>query len=396
MIKNISFSNFKLFKEKQNLELKPITVLIGKNNSGKTAVLKLPTMIASSLKGKFDDIIKLENYGIKIGSEYSDLVYNRKLKIGETLDLELSNNEEDLAFENLRIKIALPLDEIKDKQRLIQWEYLKNKELMSLKQEKDVFKGFVRNEVDFKYLSLKIDYIEALREKPLEEYSFDNSETAKIGVKGENTYQILIKDKFKDKNQILTQVSEWYKENFENWSIDIKDGQVLYSSKYKYSFNLSNSTLKDINITNTGQGINQTLPLITRSYMKDEEPVLIIIEEPESHLHPAAHGNLSQRFVESVIEDENKSYLIETHSENFILRLQNLIADPDFPFTPEDLRIYYVDYDEDKQESNLKPIILDEDGEIEDWPDNVFNESIDEVYKLRRNQKKRRENAGKN
>ena len=46
---------------------------------------------------------------------------------------------------------------------------------------------------------------------------------------------------------------------------------------------------------------------------------LTIIEEPELHLHPSAHGDLAERFAES-LKDKNKRYLIETHSENFILR----------------------------------------------------------------------------
>ena len=53
--------------------------MIGKNNSGKTAVLKLPAMIGESLKGNINEAVKLEFDGIKLGSEYSDLVYNRKI-----------------------------------------------------------------------------------------------------------------------------------------------------------------------------------------------------------------------------------------------------------------------------------------------------------------------------
>ncbi len=45
MITKIKFKNYKLFKQTQTLEIKPITILIGKNSSGKTAVLKLPTLI---------------------------------------------------------------------------------------------------------------------------------------------------------------------------------------------------------------------------------------------------------------------------------------------------------------------------------------------------------------
>ena len=69
---------------------------------------------------------------------------------------------------------------------------------------------------------------------------------------------------------------------------------------------------------------------------------MISIEEPELHLHPAAHGNLAELFVES-LTDTNKNYFIETHSQNFILRLRALVAEG--KINCEDLAIYYVDYD---------------------------------------------------
>ena len=47
MIDNISFKNYKIFKNEQDLEIKPITVIFGKNNTGKSAVLKLPIFIES-------------------------------------------------------------------------------------------------------------------------------------------------------------------------------------------------------------------------------------------------------------------------------------------------------------------------------------------------------------
>jgi predicted ATPase len=124
--------------------------------------------------------------------------------------------------------------------------------------------------------------------------------------------------------------------------------------------------------------------------MPIEEDILIIIEEPETHLHPAAHGNLAERFVDSYLEDNRRKYLIETHSENFVLRIQRLIASK--KIDRNDVKIYYVDYNESDFSSNLNEIKIEDDGEIEDWPDNVFNESLDEVIKLRKAQKDR-ENA---
>ena len=172
-------------------------------------------------------------------------------------------------------------------------------------------------------------------------------------------------------------MSNWYKNNFENWSLEINDDQIFNSKNKKYIFSIRNNNIEPINLPYTGQGITQALPLITRSYMKDEEPVLIIMEEPESHLHPAAHGNLAQRFVESYLEDDSKRYLLETHSQNFVLRMRRLVAEG--KLNPNDLAIYYVDYKEEESVSEIKPIIVNEDGSVEWWPDGVFGETVIEA-----------------
>jgi predicted ATPase len=388
MVSKIRFKNFKLFKNWQELEIKPITILIGKNNSGKTALLKLPTMIGESLKGNINEAVKLEFEGIKIGSEYSDLAYNRKILPGDFLELEISNSPDDSTFAELNVKISLPKDMSKEKSELFEWEYFENNLKLFEKDNNSEFKGFVRNNEKSENLTLNFDYIEALRTKPEEFYELKSEEIKKIGLTGKNTYDILIKSQIKQ-DGVFNNVSNWYKENFENWSLDISDNQLTNVKNLRYIFSIKNNKIEPINLQYTGQGITQALPLITRSYMIDEEPVLIIMEEPESHLHPAAHGNLAQRFVESYLEDDNKRYLIETHSKNFILRLQSLVADPEVNFSNNDIAVYYVDYDENKQLSFLDRLNLDEFGEFDQWPEEIFNESYKELLLLKQKQAER-------
>lgn len=376
MVTKIKFKNFKLFKNWQTLEIKPITILIGKNNSGKTALLKLPAMIEESLKGKINEAIKLDFEGIKLGSEYSDLVYNRKILAGEYLDLEISNSTDDSTFAQLNVAVNLPTDMIKEKSEIFEWEYFENNVKISEKDNGSEFKGFVRNNEKSENLTLNFDYIEALRTKPEEFYELKSEETKKIGLTGENTYDILIKSQIKQ-DGVFENVSNWYKNNFENWSLEISYDQLINTKNKKYIFTIKNKNISPINLQYTGQGITQALPLITRSYMIDEEPVLIIMEEPESHLHPAAHGNLAQRFVESYLEDDSKRYLLETHSQNFVLRMRRLVAEG--KLNPNDLAIYYVDYKEDESVSEIKPIIVNEDGSVEWWPDGVFGETVIEA-----------------
>ena len=144
-----------------------------------------------------------------------------------------------------------------------------------------------------------------------------------------------------------------------------------------YEITLKNKSLKPVNILNTGSGILQSFPLIVRSYMPTEEETIVIIEVPESHLHPAAHGNLAERFVDSYLEDSYKRYFIETHSQNFVLRLRRLVAQG--KLKKEELAIYYVNFIEEEYVSELKENKVDKDGSLDWWPEGVFGETIIET-----------------
>jgi len=133
----------------------------------------------------------------------------------------------------------------------------------------------------------------------------------------------------------------------------------------------------EINLSETGMGIGQSLPLIIRAIKPCEEETLIIIEEPESNLHPFAHAELAQLFADSLKKGSNKKYLFETHSLNFVLRMRRLVAEK--KLNKDDLRIYYVDFDEDKNESSLKRIKVDDGGGVDWWPEGVFGETTKET-----------------
>ncbi|MBP9792568.1 MAG: DUF3696 domain-containing protein [Flavobacterium sp.] len=372
MIDKISFKNYKIFKEKQTLELKPITVLIGKNNTGKSAILKLPVLVSEGLKGvPFNSNYKIDGDSentIELGTDIQDLVYNRN-EAG-ALEFEISNQSEfiEIAYNKQYGALLYKRNEIE--------EDTSSKKI----------NGFLVDGKKISELEFDIDYIEGIRVEPDSHYNFFNNNFKLIGVKGQNTYQILIED-FKSDERLVKEVSDWYKNNFENWELEIIESKL--ETETNYTIAIKNSKLNAINIKQAGQGIHQVLPIITRSFMNVVKPTLIVIEEPETHLHPAAHGNLAQRFVESYFQDKKKNYLIETHSKNFILRLQALVADPNFNFSNNDIAVYYVDYIESEQVSNLKRLKIDESGEFEEWPEEIFNESYRELLLLKQNQSKK-------
>jgi len=364
MINKISFKNYKLFKEEQTLELRPITILIGKNNSGKSAVMKLPTLIAGSLSGKFSQPFETKYQEVRIGLNPEDVFYNREIT-NDSLDFEISQGDELMA------KCSI-IGDIHNNIRLRSLNY--NNIEIDLKTTK--VKGFVPDNVT-PIETINFDYIEAFRIKPEPNFQKNASEINKVGINGENSYPLYAKY-YDEQNPIYKSISDWYYENFENWKLEISQ---ISGSVISYEITLKNGTNKPINIVNTGSGISQSFPLILRSFMEVEKPTLIIMEEPETHLHPAAHGNLAERFVDSFLEDNNKSYLIETHSQNFVLRMRKLVAEG--KLKPEEFSIYYVNFNEETNDSTLEQIEVDEFGRVSFWPDGIFSETLNETMAIR-------------
>ncbi|MCK5355616.1 MAG: AAA family ATPase [Methyloprofundus sp.] len=366
MITKIKFKNYKLFKQTQTLEIKPITILIGKNSSGKTAVLKLPTLIEDSLTGSFPAPLRLINNTVELGGEYRDLLYGRRIG---TMMLSLED-----ANEKLELAIGVNKD---NSSEIFSWT-LNGEQINDLSIEK--FKGFLNSSKRINSLSLKAHYISSKREG-LERYieKYDRH-CHQVGIHGENVYSILIEDGLTTPQRLIKEVSGFYRANFEGWGLKLNQ-----DNSPPYQLELEKGHLK-INLKEVGLGMIHALPLVVQALMPSKEESLLLIEEPELHLHPAAHGNLAQLFAES-LKDANKHYLIETHSPNFVLRLRRLVAQGDL--NKDQLVIYYVDFDEEKNESFLTRINIDELGKPRNeagdiyWPQNIFSETLDETSAIR-------------
>lgn len=89
---------------------------------------------------------------------------------------------------------------------------------------------------------------------------------------------------------------------------------------------------------------------------------LICVEEPEIHLHPKYQSMLADMFVEAY-QKYNIHFIIETHSEYLIRKLQVMVADKGNALTPNDVSLNYVEKDEHGISTNRKIDIL-EDGRL--------------------------------
>jgi predicted ATPase len=400
MVNKITFKNYKSFKDEQILLLKPITILIGKNSSGKSAVAKLPVLIDNSLNNAVDEPFLMDYQNVQFGGEYRDIFYER-IPNAE-LEFSFTSNSSN----TLTVKIVSDFEK-NTIPTIIYWKLNLDIELVFNSNNNTYknlsnglsynceFEGFILIKAtteggddltySLKDINFKTDYIGPFRVYANNMRSFQLKSFRRIksvGEDGSEAYQILGIESLNAQSELIKNVSEWYKLNFEGWGLKVNNDLHPFCT-----IELSREDKKfNINIADVGQGMSQALPLIVNAFLPNSDS-LTIIEQPELHLHPAAHGNLAQLFAECSIKYDKK-YLIETHSHNFVLRLRRLIAEG--KFKAEDLQIYWVDYDGFKNSSTLRIINVNELGEVDYWPENIFSETLDETIAMRAAQVKRK------
>lgn len=128
------------------------------------------------------------------------------------------------------------------------------------------------------------------------------------------------------------------------------------------------SNLKDV-----GVGVSQVLPVIVAALFAKAGDI-VIVEEPESHLHPMAQTQLAELFIQAS-RDRGVQFIIESHSEHLLLRLQRRVAERQLH--AESVAMYFL-----KRSGGLAHIErlkLNDAGDIANWPENFFGDDMAEI-----------------
>lgn len=88
---------------------------------------------------------------------------------------------------------------------------------------------------------------------------------------------------------------------------------------------------------------------------------IIIIEEPESNLHPQFQSKMAELIADTYITFGIR-FIIETHSEYFIRNLQLLVAEKFKNLDKENAIIYYLNNND--SEEQIKKLSINEDGSL--------------------------------
>lgn len=131
-----------------------------------------------------------------------------------------------------------------------------------------------------------------------------------------------------------------------------------------------------VNLMDVGYGVSQALPVIVQSVLR-RQPSLLLIQQPEVHLHPRAQAALGTFFAELAATGKD-TLLIETHSDYLIDRVRQEVAkgilDPS--------KVLILFFHKSRIETTVYPIRLDRLGNVENAPDHYRDFFLEEELKL--------------
>ncbi|MBN1285145.1 MAG: DUF3696 domain-containing protein [Anaerolineae bacterium] len=235
----------------------------------------------------------------------------------------------------------------------------------------------------FEALMERIYYLGPLRRAPQRIYQWTGAAPNVLGTSGEKTIDALIAAEIRKSSSsrrkgeplpLLEQVSFRLKEMglVEKFDLEaIDEARRFYQPRIR-----TLGTQADDSLVDVGFGISQILPVVVLLHFVPEGSI-VLVEQPEIHLHPSAQSELADLFLD-VAYERNLQLIIESHSEHLLIRLQRRIAEAEKPLaTPNDICMYFCRIG--SQGSQIERVQLDLFGNVSNWPQHFFGDRISDL-----------------
>ena len=404
MITELRSQNFKSWQDTGKLQFAPLTGLFGANSSGKTSILQVLLMLKQTVErppdwneplyfGNEESLVNLGNFGTVIHKHKQDL----------SLDISVSWKSSTVAdinkyirFYNLNVETLSSSQGDRDRSEEISFStniargvvnnsYYATDLYRFDVQQPDLFRcyGFrtARNQImeissrfegDFENLFSRILYLGPLREHPRPRYTWDGDHPKGIGQEGEKAISALLSGRIR-RLPIDEQILSWLQRLELIHSYDVlpvsdtsRDYEFLVK-QYKGG--------PEVRLTDVGFGVSQVLPVLILCYYAPEGSILIL-EQPEAHLHPKMQTELADVLID-VVKNRNLQIILESHSEYLLSRLQRRIAEKEI--AAADTALYFCEIKDGTSE--IEQLNVDEYGNIRNWPQDFFGDVTGELIK---------------
>jgi hypothetical protein len=438
-LKSFTVANYRSFQRPTTVELRPLTLLFGYNNSGKSALLRVLPLLADSVGQPRGAPLNLDSAAVR-GAAFRDLCCQLSPRRQLDFTLEWDGKNEPSAVSRHQFSVLeLPGPQADVRPPVIsefnttyietyfepgqsesisfrgEWHPEIGTSPMRyttwIKSQSEPTEHSVDNPIDFRgikphadssellwhplrHLEMQLDplrddaqWLGSVRKLPPRSLEFRGSAPAKLKENGSGVLEILVQDRLQG-GALLATVSAWF-EKHTRQRLDVTEVAPRY---YALTLGPLGSPGVRVNVIDTGEGMTQVLPVLVlaaQARLQGTPSTLIALEQPELHLHPALHEPLADFFCEVAMRPEPPRALIETHSENFLQGIQLAILQG--RLDPERVGVYWVQQ-LDEGSSTLDLITFNEKGQPSHWPPGVFSEDTELA---RRILKERRSKEGR-
>ena len=360
MITQLVIENFKCFKNATEFNLNKINLLTGINGRGKSSLLQsLLVFFQTGEKYINWNQLALNGCMIDLGS-FQD-IKNNEVSIQKSINFKFQiNNAEDVVLE---------------------YSEDENNPFQARLTDSNP-KDLDHNHVIFDELD-SIHYVSADRLGPVKYVEkVDVSYCSKVGKRGEFSLNVL--DYYKDKRvedelylgndaqTLLQQTQEWLSYILDDTKINLTG---TGSESSVLSLLISNKSSSHFHkALNVGFGYSYILPIIITGLIA-EQGEIVIIENPEAHLHPRAQSKLIEFLAK--VSSCGTQVFIESHSEHILNGLRLCSLREDIAINHDDISIIYFDND-----FSIQNLQLNHQAKLSHWPTGFFDQQEKDLARL--------------
>jgi len=355
MIESISLTNFKLFKEKTVFEhLKKMNILTGVNGRGKSTFLQSMLLVKQTLlqRSSVKRLILNGNY-VALGNALD--VKNEETSREQAIEFSYKVNGTEYVFSY----------------------HANERDNQTLESS--------NNETNVTSVGLdRVQYISAERIGPRLQYEKSSLDFV-VGAKGEYAVDVLahaIKKEEVISDIFVRMIARLYSEEEDEIERGLNEQVEFWMSKMFGRTVVNVQSVEEANVdvmkfsalksreskpTNVGFGFSYAFPILVAG-LTSKEGDLLIIENPEAHLHPSAQSVVA-KFL-ACVAMQGVQVFIESHSEHILNSLRVLIKQNHI--SNDDVNVLFFD---SEYHTHYKSIPIDKKGHMPEWPNGFFDQA---------------------
>lgn len=378
MIESIEIKNFKSIKSKY-FPLRNLNLLLGLNGMGKSSFIQTLLCLKQSDDRLLHGILDINNEYAELGKT-KDVLYQYSKNEDLALNVKFSNDNIDLQFNYIpeadyfgtqniayeSLKRVLNIESLFGDN----FQYLNANRFEPIHMHRQKYRGVVEKRSIGKNGEFTAHFIEVYGNESIEFESMRHPSTRKIDI---GTGKTVFND------SLLNQINLWMGEISPNVNIVV----TSISSDYvilEYQFKQPNLGFTNkFRPQNVGFGISYGLPIVV-ALLAAKPGQLLILENPESHIHPRGQAELGKLIALAAMNDIQ--VIVETHSDHIINGIRVAIKENQLLKDRAIMFYFEKEVTENEQYSKITNIEIDKNGELSEYPEHMMDEWSNQLLKL--------------